>query len=77
MTRSQSRYERTHDKAYDQSSTISEIETTSVTGRLNVPLYQGGGVSTSVRRAWRLPVSVIDPWRRRPPELCSPGTKPR
>ncbi|BAQ17264.1 TolC family outer membrane protein [Methyloceanibacter caenitepidi] len=40
-----------YEKAFDQSSTISDIETTSVTGRLSVPLYQGGGVSARVRQA--------------------------
>ena len=28
-----------------------EIQTTTVTGRLHVPLYQGGGVSARVRQA--------------------------
>ncbi|MGH6734630.1 MAG: TolC family outer membrane protein [Methyloceanibacter sp.] len=38
-------------KRFDQSETIEEIETTTVTGRVNVPFYQGGGVSARVRQA--------------------------
>ena len=33
--------------------------------------------STSSRRAWRLPVLVIDPWARWVPLDCSAGTSPR
>ncbi|MEZ5874003.1 MAG: TolC family outer membrane protein [Hyphomicrobiales bacterium] len=40
-----------YEKRFDQSQTINEIETTTVTGRVNVPLYQGGGVSARVRQA--------------------------
>lgn len=40
-----------YEKRFDQSSTIADIETTSVTGRVNVPLYQGGGISARVRQA--------------------------
>ena len=36
---------------FDQSRTIKEIETTTVTGRVNVPFYQGGSVSARVRQA--------------------------
>ena len=32
-----------YEKRFDQSSFITDIETTTVTGRLNVPFYQGGG----------------------------------
>ena len=32
--------------------------------------------STSSRRTWLLPTLVIDPCRRRSPELCSDGTRP-
>jgi outer membrane protein len=40
-----------YEKRFDQSSLIQDIETTTVTGRLNVPFYQGGGVSARVRQA--------------------------
>ena len=40
-----------YEKRFDQSSFIQDIETTTVTGRLNVPFYQGGGVSARVRQA--------------------------
>ena len=40
-----------YEKAFDQSSSISDVETTSVTGRVSVPLYQGGSVSARVRQA--------------------------
>ncbi|MGC1134283.1 MAG: TolC family outer membrane protein, partial [Nitrososphaeraceae archaeon] len=40
-----------YEKRFDQSKTINEIETTTVTGRVNVPFYQGGGVSARVRQA--------------------------
>ncbi|WP_372928811.1 TolC family outer membrane protein [Methyloceanibacter sp.] len=40
-----------YEKRFNQSSFIQEIETTTVTGRLNVPFYQGGGVSARVRQA--------------------------
>jgi outer membrane protein len=39
------------EKRYDLSQIIAEMETTTVTGRVNVPLYQGGGVSARVRQA--------------------------
>jgi len=38
-------------KRFDESQITSEVETTTVTGRLNVPLYQGGGVAARVRQA--------------------------
>ena len=40
-----------YEKRFDQSSTIQDIETTTVTGRVNVPFYQGGGVAARVRQA--------------------------
>jgi outer membrane protein len=40
-----------YEKRFDQSQTIQELETTTVTGRVNVPFYQGGGVSARVRQA--------------------------
>ncbi len=40
-----------YEKRFDQSTTIRDIETTTVTGRVNVPFYQGGGVSARVRQA--------------------------
>lgn len=45
------RLEAQYEKRFDQSRFIQEIETTTVTGRLNVPFYQGGGVSARVRQA--------------------------
>jgi outer membrane protein len=38
-------------KRFDQSKSLQELETTTVTGRVNVPFYQGGGVSARVRQA--------------------------
>jgi outer membrane protein len=40
-----------YEKRFDQSKSINSIETTTVTGRVNVPFYQGGGVSARVRQA--------------------------
>jgi outer membrane protein len=40
-----------YEKRFGQSQSIDEIETTTVTGRVNVPFYQGGGVSARVRQA--------------------------
>ena len=40
-----------YEKRYGQSQAIDEIETTTVTGRVNVPFYQGGGVAARVRQA--------------------------
>lgn len=40
-----------YEKRFDQSVTITDVETTTVTGRLNVPFYQGGGVAARVRQA--------------------------
>ncbi len=40
-----------YEKRFDQSQTLRELETTTVTGRVNVPFYQGGGVSARVRQA--------------------------
>lgn len=40
-----------YQKRFDLGSTIDEQEETRVTGRVNVPFYQGGGVSARVRQA--------------------------
>jgi outer membrane protein len=40
-----------YQKRFDESQSLSELETTTVTGRVNVPFYQGGGVSARVRQA--------------------------
>jgi outer membrane protein len=40
-----------YEKRFDQSKMLRELETTTVTGRVNVPFYQGGGVSARVRQA--------------------------
>jgi outer membrane protein len=40
-----------YQKRFDLGSTINEQEETRVTGRVNVPFYQGGGVSARVRQA--------------------------
>ena len=40
-----------YSKRFDQGQGVNEIETTTVTGRLDVPFYQGGGVSARVRQA--------------------------
>jgi outer membrane protein len=40
-----------YEKRFDQSQNIQELETTTVTGRVNVPFYQGGGVAARVRQA--------------------------
>ena len=40
-----------YEKRFDQSQSLEELETTTVTGRVNVPFYQGGGVSARVRQA--------------------------
>jgi outer membrane protein len=40
-----------YQKRFDLGSTIDSQEQTTVVGRLNVPLYQGGGVSARVRQA--------------------------
>ena len=40
-----------YEKRFDQSQTIRDIETTTVTGRVSVPFYQGGGVAARVRQA--------------------------
>jgi outer membrane protein len=40
-----------YDKHFDESKSIDSIETTTVTGRVNVPFYQGGSVSARVRQA--------------------------
>ncbi len=45
------RLEAQYEKRYGQSQAIDEIETTTVTGRVNVPFYQGGGVAARVRQA--------------------------
>jgi outer membrane protein len=40
-----------YEKRFDQSRSLKELETTTVTGRVNVPFYQGGSVSARVRQA--------------------------
>jgi outer membrane protein len=40
-----------YEKRFDESQSLKEQETTTVMGRLNVPFYQGGGVSARVRQA--------------------------
>ncbi len=40
-----------YEKRFDVSPTVNDVETTTVTGRVNVPLYQGGSVSARVRQA--------------------------
>jgi outer membrane protein len=40
-----------YEKRFDQSQSLKELETTTVTGRVNVPFYQGGGVASRVRQA--------------------------
>ena len=40
-----------HSERFDTSSTVDESETTSVVGRLNVPIYTGGEVEARVRQA--------------------------
>ncbi len=40
-----------YEKRFDQSQFTKDIETTTVTAQVNVPLYQGGGVAARVRQA--------------------------
>ncbi len=40
-----------YQQRFDSSAFISEVDTTTVTGRVNVPFYQGGGVAARVRQA--------------------------
>ena len=40
-----------YDRRFDESQSLEEVETTTVTGRVDVPLYQGGGVAARVRQA--------------------------
>jgi len=40
-----------YEKRFDQSKSLKELETTTVTWRVNVPFYQGGSVSARVRQA--------------------------
>jgi outer membrane protein TolC len=53
---------------FDQSPQVSEIETTTVTGRVDAPFYQGGSVSARVRQAKetnnQLKKEVEDAWLR-------------
>jgi outer membrane protein len=44
---------------FNQSSTLAENETTALTGRLNVPIYQGGEVSARVRASKHTHVSRL------------------
>ena len=48
-----------HTEQFDQSSQIDETETTSVVGRLNVPIYTGGEVEARVRQAKHTQISRI------------------
>ena len=45
------RLEAEYEKRFDESQSLKELETTTVTGRVNVPFYQGGSVSARVRQA--------------------------
>jgi outer membrane protein len=40
-----------YSKRFDQSQIVKELETTTVTGRVDAPFYQGGGVAARVRQA--------------------------
>jgi outer membrane protein len=44
-------FEAQYEKRFDQSKSLQELETTTLTGRVNVPFYQGGGVAARVRQA--------------------------
>ncbi len=48
-----------YDRRFGSSETISDAETTAVTGRLTVPIYQGGEVSARVRQAKHTHVSRL------------------
>ena len=51
--------EASYSNRFDTSRAIDEIETTQVTGRLTVPIYQGGEVSARVRQAKHIHVSRL------------------
>ena len=40
-----------NERRFDQSQSLAELEDTTVTARVNVPFYQGGGVAARVRQA--------------------------
>jgi outer membrane protein len=40
-----------YERRFDQSQSLAELEDTTVTARVNVPFYQGGGVAARVRQA--------------------------
>src|SRR5262249_20118881 len=44
-------FEAQYQKRFDESRTQKELETTTLTWRVNVPFYQGGGVAARVRQA--------------------------
>ena len=48
-----------YDRRFGSSATVSDAETTQVTGRLTVPIYQGGEVSARVRQAKHTHVSRL------------------
>lgn len=51
--------EASYSDRFDTSRAIDEVETTQVTGRLTVPIYQGGEVSARVRQAKHVHVSRL------------------
>mgnify|MGYP001186333374 CR=1 FL=1 len=51
--------EASYSNRFDTTRAIDEIETTQVTGRLTVPIYQGGEVSARVRQAKHIHVSRL------------------
>jgi len=51
--------EASYSQRFDPSRTVEETEQTTVTGRLNVPIYEGGEVSARVRQAKHTHVSRI------------------
>jgi outer membrane protein len=53
------RVDATYQKRYDTSRAVDEAETTSVVGRLSVPIYQGGEVHARVRQAKHTHVSRL------------------
>lgn len=51
--------EASHGHRYDQSDGIDEVEATTVTGRLSVPIYEGGEVRARIRQAKQLHVAQL------------------
>ncbi|MCH9808930.1 MAG: TolC family outer membrane protein [Alphaproteobacteria bacterium] len=51
--------EASYDNRFNTSSTIAETDTTTLTGRLNVPIYQGGSVHARVRASKHTHVSRL------------------